>query len=56
MPNWEFHDLPDEVLLGNAREWVETAGVGMIGGCCGIGPAHIAVLKTLCDESKGLCI
>ena len=31
---------------------VETAGVSMVGGCCGIGPTHIQALTALCDESK----
>jgi len=35
----------------NAREWVETAGVSMLGGCCGIGPDHIEALRGLCEES-----
>jgi methionine synthase I (cobalamin-dependent) len=27
-----------------ARQWTETFDLSMIGGCCGIGPEHIAAL------------
>jgi len=45
MPNWHFVDIiaPDD-LLAEARHWREQ-GVQLIGGCCGIGPAHIAALN-----------
>ena len=45
MPNWQFDQIvsPEE-LLGQAKQWVQM-GVQMIGGCCGIGPEHIRVLK-----------
>ena len=45
MPNWQFDQIvsPEE-LLGQARRWVQM-GVQLIGGCCGIGPEHIRVLK-----------
>ena len=45
MPNWNFVDIIDPsdlVLL--AREWVNN-GVRLIGGCCGLGPEHIAALR-----------
>ena len=51
MPHWQFHELSGELLVENAREWVETAGVSMLGGCCGIGPDHIEALRGLCEES-----
>lgn len=37
-------DLGPANYLGWARRWV-TAGATMVGGCCGIGPEHIAALK-----------
>ena len=45
MPNWQFDQIvsPEE-LLGRAKQWVQM-GVQLIGGCCGIGPEHIRVLK-----------
>ena len=45
MPNWQFDQIvsPEE-LLGQAKQWVQM-GVQLIGGCCGIGPEHIRVLK-----------
>jgi S-methylmethionine-dependent homocysteine/selenocysteine methylase len=42
-PNWVFNGLsPDEYLL-QAAGWVQR-GAQIIGGCCGVGPDHIAVL------------
>jgi S-methylmethionine-dependent homocysteine/selenocysteine methylase len=43
-PNWRFLDLPTVRFAELAEGW-RAAGVGMIGGCCGIGPAHIAALR-----------
>jgi S-methylmethionine-dependent homocysteine/selenocysteine methylase len=45
MPNWQFNDVisPGEYAL-EAEAWVKM-GARIIGGCCGIGPAHIAKLK-----------
>ena len=45
MPNWQFDQVVSpEALLDQARQWVQM-GVQLIGGCCGIGPEHIRVLK-----------
>ena len=45
MPNWQFDQIVSpEDLLDQAKQWVQT-GVQLIGGCCGIGPEHIRVLK-----------
>ena len=46
--NTSVHDLradvtPD-VYVGFAERWVE-AGASMVGGCCGVGPAHVAALS-----------
>lgn len=45
MPNWQFVDViePDE-LAETARSWIDN-GVRMVGGCCGLGPEHIAAMK-----------
>jgi S-methylmethionine-dependent homocysteine/selenocysteine methylase len=46
MPDWQFVDIipePDYVAL--AKHWDETFDLSMIGGCCGIGPSHIAALR-----------
>lgn len=43
MPTWVFRDLsPDEFATACLR-WVE-AGATVVGGCCGITPAHISEL------------
>ncbi|MGI9335433.1 MAG: homocysteine S-methyltransferase family protein, partial [Gammaproteobacteria bacterium] len=44
-PRWEFTDIiePDD-LVSEARTWID-GGVQLIGGCCGLGPRHIAALN-----------
>ncbi len=45
MPHWQFNDvISPEDYLAHARRWVE-AGAQLIGGCCGIGPDHIRLLR-----------
>ncbi|MGB3210439.1 MAG: homocysteine S-methyltransferase family protein [Desulforhopalus sp.] len=45
MPNWQFNDIisPEEYAQATAG-WIKM-GAKIIGGCCGIGPAHIRELK-----------
>ncbi len=38
-------DLGPEAYAGFAREW-RTMGAEIVGGCCGIGPDHIAELRS----------
>ena len=46
-PNWNFIDMiSPEDYAANARRWLDR-GVQVIGGCCGIGPEHIARLNEL---------
>jgi S-methylmethionine-dependent homocysteine/selenocysteine methylase len=47
-PSWRFAPLPAGRFAALARVWRD-AGVGMIGGCCGIGPAQIAAVARLND-------
>lgn len=45
MPNWQFVDIIEpEKLAEIAQRWINN-GVRMVGGCCGLGPEHIAVLR-----------
>lgn len=37
------HDLDPEAYLGHVRNWV-AAGARIVGGCCEVGPEHIALL------------
>jgi len=47
MPNWQFEKvIPADEFLRFATQWVDS-GVQVIGGCCGLSPEHIAVLKPL---------
>jgi homocysteine S-methyltransferase len=47
-PEWAFVDqISPQNYLDRARKWLDT-GARIVGGCCGIGPDHIAAL------SKGL--
>ena len=45
MPQWQFNDViwPEDYLT-QAEKWV-AMGAQIVGGCCGIGPAHIQMLK-----------
>lgn len=44
MPNWRFVDIiSTDDLVDAARGWRQM-GVQILGGCCGIGPEHIAAL------------
>ena len=58
MPNWQFVDIiSPEDYAAEAQKWVEM-GAQIIGGCCGIGPNHIRLLKerlpTHSPVAKGL--
>ncbi len=45
MPEWQFVDaISPEDYLAEAKKWV-AMGAQVIGGCCGIGPDHIRLLK-----------
>ena len=45
MPDWQFVDIIEtEVMAEHAKIWVSN-GVRMVGGCCGIGPEHIAAMR-----------
>lgn len=47
MPDWQFHDIiPVPDFHDFATGWV-AQGVQVLGGCCGLGPDHIAALKDL---------
>jgi len=47
MPNWQFEKvIPADEFLKFATQWIDS-GVQVIGGCCGLSPEHIAVLKPL---------
>ena len=44
-PSWQFEDIiPAQDYLDYARQWIDQ-GVRIVGGCCGIGPEHISVLR-----------
>ena len=45
MPNWQFIDtVSPEAFAAEAELWLEL-GAQLIGGCCGITPEHIRLLK-----------
>ena len=46
MPDWQFVDLiPEAEYVDLAKEWAAAFDLAMVGGCCGIGPSHIAALR-----------
>jgi homocysteine S-methyltransferase len=44
MPNWVFESVPSEAFVEYCRRWRQM-GATLLGGCCGIGPEHIAALS-----------
>jgi homocysteine S-methyltransferase len=47
MPSWQFVDImPTDEFVRLCRSW-RSAGVQILGGCCGLGIEHIEALKTL---------
>ena len=59
---WNFHgdasiplprtDVTPQAYAVHAEAWIET-GVRIIGGCCEVGPAHIAQLRQSLNEKTG---
>jgi S-methylmethionine-dependent homocysteine/selenocysteine methylase len=45
-PSWQPGELTPEEFLGLCQRWVDR-GVQLVGGCCGIGPDHIAALRDI---------
>jgi S-methylmethionine-dependent homocysteine/selenocysteine methylase len=46
MPDWQFVDIiPEAEYVELAKQWAAMFDLSMIGGCCGIGPSHIAALR-----------
>jgi S-methylmethionine-dependent homocysteine/selenocysteine methylase len=43
-PDWIFTEITPAELVDAAKSW-QQQGVTIFGGCCGIGPSHIAALK-----------
>jgi len=43
MPDWHFEEIAPEDYVEEAKRW-HRLGATVIGGCCGIGPDHIAAL------------
>lgn len=53
MPDWQFVDLlTPRQFAAQCRSWVE-AGVQIVGGCCGIGPAHIKAMSMAVPRVAG---
>jgi S-methylmethionine-dependent homocysteine/selenocysteine methylase len=43
-------DLGPDEYLSWARQWL-AYGADIVGGCCGVGPEHIALLHDLLDQA-----
>ena len=51
MPQWVFDDIiAPNVLARLARQWRNDFAVGILGGCCGLGPDHVRALARLKDN------
>ena len=54
MPDWQFVDIiPEAEYVELAKQWAEQFDLAMIGGCCGIGPSHIAALRAAFKPDVG---
>lgn len=53
MPHWVFKDLSPEDFVAACRRWHE-AGAAVLGGCCGITPAHIEALSAALGQEAVL--
>ncbi len=53
MPNWEFGDLTPDEFVRHCKQ-ARAVGAGILGGCCGIGPEHIAALSTAFRKSPAV--
>ena len=52
MPHWRFEDTITPARFAEfARAWRE-AGVQIIGGCCGLGPEHIAAIANMAGSTR----
>ena len=52
MPEWQFEDIiAPAAFAEKADEWI-AAGTRIVGGCCGIGPAHMAALVEVVSAEK----
>ncbi|MGF1607630.1 MAG: homocysteine S-methyltransferase family protein [Rhodothalassiaceae bacterium] len=48
MPQWQFEDvIAPADFAAFAQGWVRDQGVQVVGGCCGLSPAHIAAIGSL---------
>ncbi len=51
-PHWQFEDvISPEELCSFAETWI-AQGVQVVGGCCGLGPEHIAALAPLRRQGR----
>lgn len=44
-------DLSPDVYAGHVQNWI-AAGASIVGGCCDVGPAHIARIREVLDAKK----
>ena len=52
MPSWQFNNIISPAdYAAVAEQWIKM-GTTIIGGCCGIGPAHIRELKNRCCRQR----
>ncbi len=51
MPHWVFGDIGPDDYVEQARRW-RRVGATILGGCCGIGPKHIAALAKVFKSDR----
>jgi S-methylmethionine-dependent homocysteine/selenocysteine methylase len=47
-PGWQFDETTGpEAYAAEALRWREEEGADIVGGCCGVGPDHIAAVAVV---------
>jgi S-methylmethionine-dependent homocysteine/selenocysteine methylase len=54
-PNWVFSEISPQAFADKVAPWVDD-GAQVLGGCCGIGPTHIAALRKALAKHRLACV
>jgi len=63
-PEWIFEELDMPEAVDFVENWIKDYGVGLVGGCCGLGPEYITALSAFTrrhnsevrrKNNKGMC-
>ena len=52
MPKWEFQEIDDASARSYIYDWINKYDVGLVGGCCGLGPKFIRFVSQVVSTGK----